>query len=86
MLVLMKFSKGFVRLHNEFSSVHPIFHVSKSQKCIDNYESILPIEGLGVNDNLSYEKVPVRILDKQVLKYLNKEVASVKGVMEESLL
>ena len=39
-----------------------------------------------MNDNLSYEKVPVRILYKQVLKYLNKEVASVKGVMEESLL
>ena len=36
------------------------------KKCIDDPESILPIEGLGVNDNLSYEEDPVQILDKQV--------------------
>ena len=48
------------------------------KKCIGDPESILLIEGLTVKDNLSYEEVPVRILDRQVKKLRNKEVASVK--------
>ena len=40
--------------------------------------SILPIEGLRVDENLSYEEFPVEILDRQVKKLRNKEVASVK--------
>ena len=41
-------------------------------------ESILPIEGLGVEDNLSYEEVLVQILYRKVKKLRNKEVVSVK--------
>ena len=41
--------------------------------------SILPIEGLGVDKNLFYEEVLVEILDRQVEKMRNKEVASVKN-------
>ncbi len=38
------------------------------KKCISDLESIFPIEGLGVKNNLSYEEVPVQILDWQVEK------------------
>ena len=48
------------------------------KKCIGDRESILPIEGLGVMDNLSYEEVPVQILDRQVNQLRNKEVVYVK--------
>ena len=48
------------------------------KKCIDDPVSILPLEGLGVKEDLSYEEVPVEILDRQVTKVRNKEVASVK--------
>ena len=34
--------------------------------------------GLGVNENLSYEEVPVEILDHQVKRLRNKEVANMK--------
>ena len=44
-------------LPNELALVHPIFHVSMLKKCIGDPESILPIEGLGVKDNLSCEEV-----------------------------
>ena len=43
-----------LRLPSELALVHPIFHVSMLKKCIGDIESILPIEGLGVRDNLSY--------------------------------
>ena len=48
------------------------------KKCIGDLESILPIEGLGVKDNLSYEEVLVQILYGQVKKLRNKEMVSLK--------
>ena len=69
-----------LKLPSELTSVHPIFNVSMLKKCIGDSESILPIEGLGVKDNLSYEEVLVQILDRQVKKLRNKEVVSVKVI------
>ena len=51
-------------------------HLSTDHKCISDPESILPIEVLGVKHNLSYEEIPVKILDRKVMKLSNKEVAS----------
>ena len=55
----------------ELISVHPIFHVSMLKKCINDRESILPIE-------------LVQILSKQVKKLWNKQGGFCKGVMEKS--
>ena len=68
------------------AAVHPVFHVSMLKKCIGDPESILPIKGLGVKDNLSYEEVPVQILNRQVKKLRNKEVASVKVLWKNHLI
>ncbi|WMV34508.1 hypothetical protein MTR67_027893 [Solanum verrucosum] len=40
--------------------------------------SVVPLETVHVKDSLSYEDVPVEILDCQVRRLRNKEVASVK--------
>ena len=74
------------KLPSELSSVHPIFHVSMLKKCIGDPESILPIEGLAVKDNLSYEEVSVQILDRQVKKLRNKEVVFVKVLWKNHLV
>ncbi|TMX05622.1 hypothetical protein EJD97_014308 [Solanum chilense] len=55
-------------------------------KCIGDPESILPIEGLGVKDNLYFEDVEVQIIDIQVRKLRNKEVASVKLLLRNHLV
>ena len=67
-----------LKLPSELALVHPIFHVSMLKKCITDPVSILPIERLGVNENLSDEEVPVEILDCQVKKFRSKEVIFVK--------
>ena len=67
-----------LKLPSELASVHPVFHVSMLKKCIVDPEFILLIEGLGVKDNLYYEEVTTKILDRQVKKLRNKEVVSVK--------
>ncbi|WMV13488.1 hypothetical protein MTR67_006873 [Solanum verrucosum] len=56
------------------------------RKCIGDPVSILPLEGLGVDENLSYEEVPVEILDRQVKRLRNKEVASVKVLWRNHLV
>ncbi|WMV41498.1 hypothetical protein MTR67_034883 [Solanum verrucosum] len=73
-------------LLNELASVHPVFHVSMLKKCVGDSTSIVPLEGLGVKENLSYEEVPIEILDRQVKKLKNKEVAYVKVLWRNQLV
>ncbi len=40
--------------------------------------SIVPLESVFVKDSLTYEEVPVEILDHQIRRLRNKEVALVK--------
>nr|AAT38739.2 Integrase core domain containing protein [Solanum demissum] len=42
--------------------------------------------GLGVDENLSYKEVPIEILDRQVKRLKNKEVASVKVLWRNHLV
>ncbi|WMV54555.1 hypothetical protein MTR67_047940 [Solanum verrucosum] len=67
-----------LELPNYLASVHPVFHVSCSNKFVGDSTSIVPYESLGIKDSLSYEEVPVEIFDRQVRKLKNKEVSSVK--------
>ncbi|KAK4737356.1 hypothetical protein R3W88_001053 [Solanum pinnatisectum] len=73
-------------LPNELAPIHPVFHVSMLKKCIGDPVSILPLEGLGVDENLSYEDVSVEIMDRQVKRLRNKEVASVKVLWRNHLV
>ncbi|WMV25057.1 hypothetical protein MTR67_018442 [Solanum verrucosum] len=75
-----------LKLPIELAPVHPVFHISMLKKCIGDPVSILPLEGLGVDENLSYEEALVEILDRQVKKLRNKEVASVKILWRNHLV
>ena len=48
--------------------------------------SIMHIEGLEVDENLSYEKVPIEILDLHVKKLIIKEFSSVKILWRNHLV
>ncbi|WMV49764.1 hypothetical protein MTR67_043149 [Solanum verrucosum] len=71
---------------NELASVHPVFHVSMLKKCVVDTTSMVSFEGLGVKENLSYEEVPIEILDRQVKKMRNKDVAYVKVLYRNQLV
>ena len=53
-------------LPSELVSAHSLYHVSMLKKYIGDPESILNIEGLGFQENHSYEEVPINNLDRQV--------------------
>ncbi|WMV50362.1 hypothetical protein MTR67_043747, partial [Solanum verrucosum] len=75
-----------LELPTELAPVHPVFHVSILKKCIGDPVSIIPLEGLGVDESLSYEEISVEILDRQVKRLRNKEVASVKVLWRNHLV
>ncbi|WMV54926.1 hypothetical protein MTR67_048311 [Solanum verrucosum] len=62
----------------ELVVVHSVFHISLLKKYVDDPTSIVPLESVALKDSLSYEDVPVEIIDCQVRRLRNKEVASVK--------
>ncbi|XP_055826257.1 uncharacterized protein LOC129894585 [Solanum dulcamara] len=62
----------------ELDVVHPVFHISILKKCLGDRSLILPTKSIGVKESLSYEEIPIQILDRQVRKLRTKEVASVK--------
>ena len=72
-----------MKFPSELCSIHPVFHVSILKKCISDPECI---KGLGVQKNLSYEKVPIEILIHQVKRLRNKELASVKVLWRNHLV
>ena len=70
----------------EMSMVHPVFHVSMLRKCLGDPSSIVPLDMVNVEENLSYEEVPVEILDRQVKRLRNKEIATVKVLWRNQLV
>ena len=67
-----------LELPSDLASVHPVFHVSLLQKCIGDPAVIVSLEGVDIQNDLSFEEVPVQILDHQICRLRNKEVPLVK--------
>ena len=58
--------------------MHQVFHISLLKKCVGDPAFVMPLESVAVKDSLSYEDVLVDILDCEVRRLRNKEVASFK--------
>ncbi|KAH0710411.1 hypothetical protein KY284_011838 [Solanum tuberosum] len=67
-----------LELPQELATVHPVFHISMLKKCMGDSSLIVPTENIEIKDSLSYEEIPVQILDRQLRKLRTKEVASIK--------
>ncbi|XP_070046023.1 uncharacterized protein [Nicotiana tomentosiformis] len=67
-----------LELPTEMSLVYPVFHISMLKKVVRDPSLIVPVETIEVNEGLTYEEIPITILDRQVQKLRNKEIASVK--------
>ena len=67
-----------LELPAQLAAVHAVFHISLLKKNVGDPTFIVPLESVAVKDSLSYEDVPVEILDRQVRRFRNKIFTSVK--------
>ncbi|XP_021718806.1 uncharacterized protein LOC110686493 [Chenopodium quinoa] len=65
-------------LPNELERVHNVFHVSQIRKYIPDVTHVLQPETIEMDENLTYEERPIKILDSKVRTTRNKDVSIVK--------
>ena len=60
------------------SGVHNVFYISMLRKCAHNPDHEIDFNDIEVNNNITFNEGPVRILDRGVKKLRNKEIPLVK--------
>ena len=60
------------------SGVHPVFHVSMLKRYHGDGNYIIRWDSVLLDENLSYEKEPIAILDREIRKLRSREIASIK--------
>ncbi|XP_070024895.1 uncharacterized protein [Nicotiana sylvestris] len=58
--------KGMMRFGKKRKLSSRVFHVSMLKKVVGGPTLIVPVETIEVNEELTYEEIPVAILDRQV--------------------
>jgi hypothetical protein len=67
-----------LELSDNLSDVHDVFHVSQLKKCLRVPEEQLPLEDLSVQDDLTYAKYIIKILDTLTRVTRNKVIKMCK--------
>ena len=60
------------------SGVHDVFHICMLRRCAHNPAHEIDFSDIEVNNNVTYNEGPVRVLDREVKKLRNKEIPLVK--------
>lgn len=53
------------KLNSDLSMLNLVFHVPLLKNCINDPTSIIPLQRIGMNKNLSYEEVLVEIFHRE---------------------
>ncbi|XP_022866022.1 uncharacterized protein LOC111385830, partial [Olea europaea var. sylvestris] len=62
----------------ELAAVHNVFHISMLRKYVHDPNHVISYQTLNVQKDLSYEDIPMMILDRKVHWLRNREVPLVK--------
>mgnify|MGYP004722989935 CR=1 FL=1 len=60
------------------AKIHNVFHVSMLKKYHPDPSHVLQLEGIEVDESLTYEEGPVKILEREVKELRNKKIPLVK--------
>ncbi|KAM6589993.1 hypothetical protein CsatA_012598 [Cannabis sativa] len=75
-----------IALPPSLSGVHNVFHVSQLQKYVSDPSHVLSYETLGLQEDLSYNERPVKILDQKDRILRNKTITLVKVLWRNSVV
>ncbi|GJU66930.1 hypothetical protein Tco_1253189 [Tanacetum coccineum] len=67
-----------LELPQELSRVHNTFHVSNLKKCYVDEPSVVPLDGLHIDDKIHFVEEPIEIMDREVKRLRQSRVPIVK--------
>ncbi|KAD2805349.1 hypothetical protein E3N88_38726 [Mikania micrantha] len=67
-----------LRLPDELSGVHDLFHVSNLKKCLADESLVIPIEEIQVDEQLHFIEEPFEIMDRKVKQLRRSRIPIVK--------
>ncbi|XP_027155563.1 uncharacterized protein LOC113755899 [Coffea eugenioides] len=67
-----------LKLPASMAKIHDVFHVSMLRKYYSDPSHVLPLEEIEVDETLTYEEGPVRILEREIKELRNKKIPLVK--------
>ncbi|XP_073015543.1 uncharacterized protein [Primulina eburnea] len=70
----------------DLDRIHNVFHVSMLRKYLANPSHVLRYESLELLPNLSYDEMPVQIIDRKVKVLRNKEIGIVKVLWRNQVI
>ena len=73
-------------LPEELARVHNVFHISMLRKYISDPSHVLEAPEIELRDDLSYEELPVQILDREEKELRNKTISLVKVIWRNHLV
>jgi hypothetical protein len=63
-----------LRLPEQLSAVHNVFHVSQLKKCLQVSDQVIDVEGIELEPDLTYSEYPVRVLDRKYRVTLSRTI------------
>ncbi|XP_028100721.1 uncharacterized protein LOC114300068 [Camellia sinensis] len=72
-----------VALPSNMSQVHNVFHVSMLRGYLPDPSHVIDYHQIALDDKLTYEETPIRIMDRQVKQLRNREIPMVKVEWQE---
>ncbi|KAD2392762.1 hypothetical protein E3N88_39739 [Mikania micrantha] len=67
-----------LRLPDELSGVHDVFHVSNLKRCLVDESLVIPLEEIQVDEQQHFIEEPVEIMDREVKRLKRSRIPIVK--------
>jgi len=67
-----------IEMPPSLASVHDVFHVSQLRKCVHDSSHVINYEPLDIQPNLTYEELPMQVLDRKEQQLKIKTIPFVK--------
>jgi hypothetical protein len=67
-----------LKLSEELSGVHDVFHVSHLRKCLAEEERHVPMDEIRIDDKLNFVEEPLEIVDRKMRKLKKTKFTLVK--------
>ncbi|GJZ59405.1 hypothetical protein Tco_0615221 [Tanacetum coccineum] len=67
-----------LKLSQQLSTVHSMFHVSNLKKCLSDESLVIPLDEIQIDDKHHFVEEPVEIMDREVKRLKQSRIPNIK--------